>query len=429
MVDDNNVLLQNVTQYTLRCSNDVQSKEREPVPLHVQCNGTCIVRLPCQCEIITTIAFVPQKLENCDNKTVVPTVVHAVNLPAITAFLENSETRFIHGSTVFHELPQINIPPVRVFETNLSENIASIEHQNFALEKIAKAASRDATLYSSLAHAMLDRVDNSEIVPQPWSNTILYWINMLSYVLLALCILAIVVVSKKLYVLTTIIMAFQITRTQAMKIGFRTTPTATTTPPAVATTTPNTQDANPTVFPSWTDWMSYEQSEFIVQLLTLLILLTFATVQLAHKLYKIWHQKHQITEAMFSLEFGNENTSLIIPVAILKHPLSHYTFAMGSGLQKAKVAGYLTPKLTLHWPGLIVTNRHTTFQLQLHLHNINLSAETAIQCNNILHGSYYVLPCSVEANGTVNYLEWTAEDNSYCNVNHCDSGKQSPMNN
>lgn len=140
----------------------------------------------------------------------------------------------------------------------------------------------------------------------------------------------------------------------------------------------------------------------LIMFALLIVVIVMAAVILHH--VKRIDKSHGIGGPFFGLEFSTNQNSLIIKLSVLNLSPSTYNFKGGLGLQAIKVVGKWRPKLTLSWPGLMLSNNRTGSVIAIQ-HSIKLSWKEAKQLREILRQEYFILPV-VFGECKIIYVEW-----------------------
>ena len=404
------VLLQNITSYNQICSDDTGTHTITTPG----CNDTCIVTLPCRCSILTNVAYIPKRFSGCLNDTNV-TMVHTVNLHALSLFFDKDDLIDIHAASTFNSTPRIDFPDLSPLYVNLSsDDTVKYQIDDVSLTKIAATAHLEAVTYSALIDGALA---GESTMPFSYSYTHQLWwyANLIGLTILALCVCTTIWLTHRVRHLSLIVTALRMVRPAG---GLQLTYTrASPTPPPE-----NTMDmvndyhnASESTFSKFSQlwyaqWTNLAVDE--VKLLQLIVALLIITGLIKTLIYLKRHWLQPSTNWFFALEFGTQKLSTVIPLIPLPHPMDYYTFHEGKGLHAANVIGLLRPKLHLTWPDLTITDTTTTLTTFPNVTAIpSLSWQQAKLCRQIICLNYYVIPCTCKVNHDHRYLQW-ADDSS-----------------
>ena len=144
VIDRSHVVLTKVNA-TIRCLAN-------PTRL-INCSSTCQVILPCRCEFISPIGFVPQRLDDCMKHRDVQ-VQHQVNLALLQQFFSESQLHDISGDTLLSDPLKVMLPPLIIFQAEFSHEVED-KRAKFDLEQIANLTKEDKQAFASLAHSMV----------------------------------------------------------------------------------------------------------------------------------------------------------------------------------------------------------------------------------------------------------------------------------
>ena len=116
----------------------------------------CIIKLPCQCSVITSDFYLAPRLTSCHNHTKHVTKVHPVNLILLQHFFTNKYTDNIFADTTFTNPVNMTVPNFKLYKHNMKDILADDNKAHLSLSKMAESAKKDATIFQSLAESMLD---------------------------------------------------------------------------------------------------------------------------------------------------------------------------------------------------------------------------------------------------------------------------------
>ncbi|KAJ8315285.1 hypothetical protein KUTeg_007435, partial [Tegillarca granosa] len=116
----------------------------------------CVVQLPCMCSASTDTQLLPARMGACENKTDQITILHPVNLALLQHFFSSETYGSIMGDTTFSKPIDITIPQFKIFNHVFSKVVAQDQQSHLSLKRMAKAAAKDQTIFSTLSDSLLD---------------------------------------------------------------------------------------------------------------------------------------------------------------------------------------------------------------------------------------------------------------------------------
>lgn len=143
-------VVSNVQDISLSCS--------DPPETHEGCS-LCIVKFPCDCDIVVPPFHIPPVISQCvkDNSLV---KYHPVNLAVLQHFYDESKLLSIEAETMLNVPSFSPIPDIKLFKHNISQQLATDKSLQVDLRRLADAVKQDKTVFSELAEPILDSLDS-----------------------------------------------------------------------------------------------------------------------------------------------------------------------------------------------------------------------------------------------------------------------------
>ncbi|CAC5376587.1 unnamed protein product [Mytilus coruscus] len=165
----------------------------------------CIVRIPCMCSVSTDFLYLPPRLGKCQNHSDSITTLHPVNLALIQHFFSPETYNSIMGDTTFAQPIDLTIPNFHIYNHTFSNILAQDKQYHLSLKRMAQAASKEETIFTSLSELL---VDGELPVSSDWPdlNGI---ISIAALGLTALLALVCLVLFRRLQTLTTAFLLLQ----------------------------------------------------------------------------------------------------------------------------------------------------------------------------------------------------------------------------
>ena len=164
-------LLLNISEYTLTCKDKSQTK--------VGCVN-CLLILDHSCGCILKyhgITLFPQHSE-CKNTPTSSKVKYPKNLMVGKLLMDESDLQGIQGDSLDDSPPTLTLPPLKIFETEISKGVATDAQDDLDLQQVLSNLQQDQTSYKNLA----DKLYHTQIQPITTRLTLypdyLPWINM-----------------------------------------------------------------------------------------------------------------------------------------------------------------------------------------------------------------------------------------------------------
>ena len=144
-LNQTHLLIYNISSLTLKCDNSSTI---------VDGCTFCILKLPCNCELITNQYYLPQRWDGCHHDTTTISKVHPVNLALLQEYFTENELKNITSETTFKTAINITTPPFKIFNHGISEIIANDQHSHMSLQKMINMSKQNKLMFTSLADSM-----------------------------------------------------------------------------------------------------------------------------------------------------------------------------------------------------------------------------------------------------------------------------------
>lgn len=166
-LSDTSILAYNVRNLEIHCPNEQNAVK----------NCTfCIINLSCKCSVSADNLFFAERLMNCYNDSVEFSVVHPVNLALLQQFFNDQVLSNIFADSFFAEPINMQIPKFNFYNHSFQKVIAVDQQNHFNLEKVAKAARKEETIFQSLTQPLIEgQIDISPSWPD--FNAILIFVT------------------------------------------------------------------------------------------------------------------------------------------------------------------------------------------------------------------------------------------------------------
>ncbi|CAC5398190.1 unnamed protein product [Mytilus coruscus] len=157
------------------------------------------------CSVSTDFLYLPPRLGKCQNHSDSITTLHPVNLALIEHFFSPETYNSIMGDTTFAQPIDLTIPNFHIYNHTFSNILAQDKQYHLSLKRMAQAASKEETIFTSLSEPL---VDGELPVSSDWPdrNGI---ISIAALGLTALLALVCLVLFRRLQTLTTAFLLLQ----------------------------------------------------------------------------------------------------------------------------------------------------------------------------------------------------------------------------
>ncbi|CAC5393493.1 unnamed protein product [Mytilus coruscus] len=105
---------------------------------------------------ITFLYFLYPRLAKCQNHSDFFTTPHPVNLALIQHFFSPEIYKSIMGDTTFTQPIDLDIPNFHIYNHTFSNILAQDKQYHLSLKRMAKAASKGETIFTSLSEPLVD---------------------------------------------------------------------------------------------------------------------------------------------------------------------------------------------------------------------------------------------------------------------------------
>ena len=146
-------ILYNISTLTLQCDNT-----------STVVNGCafCILKLPCNCEVITNQYYLPKRWDGCHHDSTTISKVHPVNLALLQEYFTENELKNITSETTFKTAINITTPPFKIFNHGISEIISNDKQSHMNLQKMINISKQNKLMFTSLADSMYNEASYTQ---------------------------------------------------------------------------------------------------------------------------------------------------------------------------------------------------------------------------------------------------------------------------
>ena len=123
----------------------------------VNCSSTCQLTLPCRCDLVSPVGFIPKRVGDCVHHRDIE-VEHSMNLALLQQFFSESELSGIFGDTLLPDPLRVRLPDLKIFQAEFSHEIEEDKRAKFDLGQFSNLTKKDEQAFASLglAHSMVD---------------------------------------------------------------------------------------------------------------------------------------------------------------------------------------------------------------------------------------------------------------------------------
>ena len=138
-------LLYNISTLNLQCTNSSKI---------IEGCAFCIIKLPCDCAIMTTQYYLPQRWDGCHHTLATVDKMHPINLALLQEYFEESALQNITAESTFHSSLNITTPPFQIYNHGISEVLSNDMKSHMSLKKMIKMSKQNKLMFTSLAESM-----------------------------------------------------------------------------------------------------------------------------------------------------------------------------------------------------------------------------------------------------------------------------------
>ena len=299
----------------------------------------CIMKLPCQCSVISSDFYLTPRLTACHSDTIEVTKVHPVNLILLQHFFSNDYTNKIFADTAFTYPVNITLPHFKFYNHQMKNIMANDNKAHLSISKIAASVRNDKTIFQSLAEPLLD----GEIAIKPdWPDTN----SILTLVAMAIAIVALALFVWTVFKLRAMAATIAVLQQARNVRGLPTTLPSfiyKTEKPVIPNSTLDMFDFNVTV-------ISWEHAIFAFLVIICLLLICI--------LYKMKSKNYD--EPRICIEITNTQQCILIELATLPLCPSQCNIQVPPSVVDIDVEGsFYNPTLISKWENFTITDSIT----------------------------------------------------------------------
>ena len=314
-------LIYNISSLTLKCDNSSTV---------VDGCTFCILKLPCNCEVITNQYYLPQRWEGCHRDTLTISQVHPVNLALLQEYFTENELKNITSETTFKTAINITTPPFKIFNHGISEIIANDQHSHMSLQKMINMSKQNKLMFTSLADSMYNE---ASYIQEPFPMELILAILGTSLAATAL-IMFIFLLRKYNFLMTVLVINELLPKSNAF-----------TTPPSFHYTCP-TQET--------TSLPSNNVSISDISDITNLVLAKYFMV--LSIIFCIWLCIRNKSKSTLMLDITDGNKCIQIPIQQLPNNIASCHFQGSAVLTKLSISFGIFSTLIIDWGDLSLRN-------------------------------------------------------------------------
>ncbi|CAC5369234.1 unnamed protein product [Mytilus coruscus] len=328
----------------------------------------CIVRIPCMCSVSADFLYLPPRLGKCQNHSDSITTLHPVNLALIQHFFSPETYNSSMGDTTFAQPIDLTIPNFHIYNHTFSNILAQDKQYHLSLKRMAQAASKEETIFTSLSEPW---VDGEQPVSSDWPdlNGI---ISIAALGLSALLALVCLVLFRRLQTLTTAFLLLQ----KATPIHGLSLASPMPTFHYVNTHQSTTEDTNSYLFNTQCNPWPFATLSIIT------------TATLALFIIYIWKKFQQTQGTKILIEITNGITCITIPLMSLPLCPSDWHITPPTDITDMHITGSFQPFMHAQLLGLQIINIHTKHHILI-ASNISVNIFTARKLRTMFNQPFH----------------------------------------
>ncbi|XP_060591477.1 uncharacterized protein LOC132746373 [Ruditapes philippinarum] len=326
----------------------------------------CIIKLPCQCSVITSHIYLPQRLIACHNETNDISIVHHVNLILLQKFFDKTFHDEIFADSSFGKPVNVSLPKFKLFEHKMHSVLANDAKAHLNLSRMVDLAKQDTAAFQSLTEPLLDGLID---IQSEWPNlnSILIFSTMGVTAGLFLSTVWSCIKIKKLLVTVTILKNVQTAS------ALPTSPI----PSFIYKTNPKPTDDSslPTIYID----LTWEHAILFV------CLLHFAFV-----LFTVLKKHYYNRKTILMLELTTGDSCIILPVLSLPLCPAFCKIRAPSDISHFKIRGpWYNKKLNFSWPDFNIEDSRNSKALTMP-DTVNLTFMQSLKVRKMIKKSFFV---------------------------------------
>lgn len=321
-IEKGSILIYRTPLLSLECSSD-----------HKMIKGCdfCIVRIPCQCTLLTNNVMLLPRLMSCHNNTNNVTVVHHFNLALIQKFFDDSHYRQLFADTNFAKPFNLTIPNFSLYKHQMHDIIVADKESHLNLDKMVEAAKQDTMSFQSLTEPLLDGlIDVNSNWPD--TNAVMIFVTMGISILLSITVAWMFFKMRKMAMTILVLQQAQCIKSLSTEV------------PSLLYTAASKQAQSAIVQIDFD--LSWEHAIFLLGVINLVFIIFYNCKQTLCR-----------NHSVIQLEVTNGEFCVLVPVITLPMCPSYCQIAVPSDISALQLTGpWYNKSLSLAWSKFSLTN-------------------------------------------------------------------------